>query len=688
MQLIDLVVPVYNSLHHVRSCLRSIIAHAQGDVHLYVIDDGSQPNVHNAVLKILQRGAPGWSTLIKNERNIGYLRSVNSAGFAGTGEHVVFINSDTVVPPGFVKKVEEGLSKSGVGVLSAVSNWANWSRVCWALPPGHNIFSLNRVLAPFDSKLVDIQNASGFFFATPRRLFEELGGFDEAYGAGYWEEADYCMKALDRGYRVTVDPSLFVYHDGWGSFQEGGRNENMAQNKAIFMSRWETQYKELEKDFKANHPIPYMSHEVLAKKKSHPSLFNVDPKKIAPRSDAARMPIKERQAQSNIDALKAGAKFTPATSFDPRRIEGRRPKVTYILPAVGLYGGIISVLQVVNQLLLNGFDANVVTWGKVDEEVYKLFPCFFSALKFDSQAELVANLPDSDLIVATSWDSVFPAVAAAQNRPYTRLVYFVQDFEPDFFPPEREDLRLQADRTYHLIDQKIVKTRWLKKKVAGYGGSVHRIPLGLNLDYFYNRGFDRPRQVISLGRPSSQRRNFPMVLEVFQELKRRDPSIELALYGYGYNPKDLPVEVKDYGRLSEFQAVAQAMNDSAVLLDCSTFQGFGRPGLEAMASGTVPVLTHEGGITQYAKHEYNCFLIDPENRQDIVEKVLLALDDMTKRAKILTNGRRTAEMYSLDVEGQRTAKLFNLLMFGGVVPGLEPEAFDRLELSIGSAGCL
>lgn len=680
--MIDIVVPVYNSLHHVRSCLKSIIAHATGDVHLYVVDDGSQPMVTDAVREILRGGASGWSTFIENERNMGYLRSVNRAGNAGHGEHIVFINSDTVVPPEFIKKIEEGLSDPTVGVLSAVSNWANWSRICWAMPPGHNIFSLNRVLDSFSSNLVDIKNASGFFFATPRRLFDQVGGFDSVYGAGYWEEADYCMKALDRGFRVTVDPSLFVYHHGWGSFQEDGRNENMQRNKATFMSRWESLYKNLEKEFRENHPIPYMSHDVLAKKQSHPNLLQVDPKRPGPHSDAVRMPITESLAQEKIDALKAGAEYLPNKSFDPERVRGRRPKVTYILPAVGLYGGIISVLQIVNQLLLNGFDANVATYGKVDEEVYKLFPCFFSGLKFESQAELVANLPDCDLIVATSWDSVYPAVATAQNRPHTRLVYFVQDFEPDFFPREREDMRRQADRTYYLVDQRIVKTRWLKKKVAGYGGSVHRIPLGLNLDYFYNQGTDRSRQVIALGRPSSQRRNFPMVLEVFQELKRRDPSISLALYGYGYNPKGLPVEVKDYGRLSEFQAIAKAMNESAVLLDCSTFQGFGRPGLEAMGCGTFPVLTREGGITQYAKHEYNCYLVDPDSRDDIVEKVLLALEDTPRRNEILANGRRTAEQFSLEVEGLRTAKLFNLLLFGGAVPGLEPETLDRLNLSL------
>lgn len=680
--MIDIVVPVYNSLHHVRSCLKSIINHAEGDFHLYVVDDGSKPVVYDTVKSILSKGAAGKSTLLRNETNLGYLKTANRGARAGNGEHILFINSDTVVPPQFLKKVERSLSKGNIGVLSAVSNWANWSRICWSLPPGHNIYSLNRVLTDYDNVLVDINNASGFFFATPRKLFDQIGGFDEAYGPGYWEEADYCMEALERGYKVTVDPSLFIYHHGWGSFSEEGRNENMARNKRVFMDRWEEKYKKLENDFREDHPIPYMDHSILSKQQSHPSIFDISTHLPNNAGGQQGRTINTVEAQILIDSFKTGREFSADTIFDPARIHGRRPKVTYIVPAVGLYGGIISVLQVVNQLILNGFDASVATYGKVDDEVYKLFPCFFSALRFDSQAELVVNLPESDLIVATSWDSVYPAVAVCSIRPQTRLVYFVQDYEPDFYSTEQSSMRLQAERTYYMIDQKIVKTRWLKKKMEIYGGSVHRIPLGLNLDYFYDQGLSRGRQVVAMGRPSSQRRNFPMVLDVFSELKRRDPSVNLALYGYGYRAEDLPFEVKDYGRIGEFQQLAWAMNESAVLLDCSTFQGFGRPGLEAMANGTVPVLTREGGITQYAKHGYNCFLIDPNDRDDIVEKVMIALSGSPDLALIRNNGRRTAEEYSLEAEGWRTAKLFGLLLYGGGVASLEPETLDRLQLKI------
>jgi glycosyltransferase involved in cell wall biosynthesis len=208
------------------------------------------------------------------------------------------------------------------------------------------------------------------------------------------------------------------------------------------------------------------------------------------------------------------------------------------------------------------------------------------------------------------------------------------------------------------VDNQIVKTRWLARLLKPFGKRVRIIPLGLNLDFFHDAGRPRPRQIISLARPSSSRRNFPMLCEVYAELHRLRPELTLAVYGDGYDPAALPFPVRSYGKLSDMAEVAGALNDSMILLDCSTFQGFGRPGLEAMACGTAAVLTHEGGITQYAKHRHNCLLIDPFNRDEIVKKTLSLLDDEDERARLIANGKATAAEYSVPAEGARTEAFF------------------------------
>lgn len=669
----DLVVPVFNSLHHARNCIRSILNHASLPYRLHIVDDGSTAHVSQELTQLAETRV-GNAHVIRNDGNRGYLYSANRGGFAGSSPYIVFINSDTFVPPGFLERLKEAFeSDPRIAVVTAVSNWANWTRVCWSIPPGHNIYSLNTLLPQATRRAIsDINNASGFFFAVRREVFEALEGFDPAYGFGYWEEADFCMKVLQGGQRVVVDEGLFVYHHGWGTFKQVGRNENMERNKAVFMSRWQTRYAELERQWREGNPISYMQRDVLEDRKKYPDIFAWHD---APPANHASVNADIRSLKHDPEIL---GPHKPEGTFAARQ----RPRVIYVLPAVKIYGGIISVLQVVNQLIINGMDANVCTWGDVDDDALKLFPMFFTPRKFSSVAEMVENFPQADIVVATSWDSVYPVRILQKRRRELRACYYVQDYEPDFYAGTHPDLEFAAERTYHMIADKIVKTRWLQRKMTRFPGFAHRIPLGLNLDYFYDQDRRKGPQILALGRPQSKRRNFEMLSAVYQEVHRRHPQVSLALYGFGYDVRKLPFPCKDYGLLTSLDAVANALNESTILLDCSTFQGFGRPGLEAMACGTFPILTREGGITQYAKHEYNCLLIDPHDRSSILDAIDRVVIEPGGFRAHLENARHTAEDYSLVSEGRRTAELLWRILKDTSVCSLEPEDFAAIsELS-------
>lgn len=677
----DIVVPVHNSLHHVRSCLLSVRAFSTRPYHLHIVDDASQPHAAEALDELMRHDLSGSATLHRNAENEGYLRAVNRGAQAGSNPYIICLNSDTVVTPGHLERLEAAFaSDPAIGVVNAVSNWANWTRICWDLPEGHNVMTLAAAVARLASDVPpDIYLASGFYFAIRRSLFEQLNGFDEVYGLGYYEESDFCMRAIEAGHRVVVDDGLYIYHHGWGSFGADGRNAAMEKNKQVFEERWGASAKEYESRWRAKNPIPYMDSRVFTKQINEPAALRPVTARAVADSHASRFPLSTADANLALNRLRepnARDLALPASSLDAPS-PGMPPVVVYILPAVKLYGGIISVLQVVNQLILNGLNAQVVTCGEVDEEVYRLFPVFFRARQFTDAAGMLSDFPDADLVVATGWDTAYAARALQMSRPFIRTVYFVQDYEPDFYTGTHPDLEEQARRTYSLIPDQIVKTRWLARKLKRFGQRVHRIPLGLHLDYFHDAGVRRePAQVLALGRPSSVRRNWPMVCQVFALLHRARPDLRLAIYGEGYDADRLGFPVRDYGKLTRMEEVASALNDSTILLDCSTFQGFGRPGLEAMACGTAAVLTHEGGITQYAKHEYNCLLCDPQDAEHILETILRLIHDAGLRERLIAQGKRTAKEYAVDIEGRRTAALFRAILADAVPQQSEPGDWD------------
>lgn len=357
---IDIVVPVYNSLHHARQCIESVLRHVTGPFTLTIVNDCSDSHTRGE----LDRMVAGFAEhvranirLIHHETNAGYLSSVNEAISATRSQICLLLNSDAMLSPGACERLRAGFaSDDRIGVITAVSTWANWTKI--PFPAGANYLDLQDYVPNADAgSIADIGNASGFFFAVRRSLFSELGLFDKAYNPGYWEEADFCMLAMKAGYRVTVDLQLYIYHHGWGSFQQSGRDEHMARNRHVFMARWQGPYAELERRWRNGNPV---------------------------------MPL-----VANL----AGAS---------RHRKSGQPRVLFISAKADASDDSVALMQLVNGLISCGISANIFYAGAIDERLFDMTPMYFRPLVGRPQVE---DLTSYDIYVATS-----QATAVAANK--------------------------------------------------------------------------------------------------------------------------------------------------------------------------------------------------------------------------------------------------------------------------------
>jgi GT2 family glycosyltransferase len=51
----------------------------------------------------------------------------------------------------------------------------------------------------------------GYGMMTRRQVFMDAGGFDASFDIAYWD-VDYCLKLIDRGYRITYTPYARLNH--------------------------------------------------------------------------------------------------------------------------------------------------------------------------------------------------------------------------------------------------------------------------------------------------------------------------------------------------------------------------------------------------------------------------------------------------------------------------------------------
>jgi GT2 family glycosyltransferase/glycosyltransferase involved in cell wall biosynthesis len=215
---------VYNAHDDVVRCVASVRARTGGDYRLVLIDDGSTDTRIGDFFKQLESEVSERLVLLRNNRNLGFVGTANRGMQFGKGD-VVLLNSDTIVTSGWLGRLQRcAASDSSIATVTPFSNNAE---IC-SFP----VFCRNNPI-PEDPELVaaalgaaamprypDIPTAVGFCMLIRRTVIERLGGFDEAFGRGYGEENDFCMRAARAGFRNVLCDDAYVVHAGGKSFTD------------------------------------------------------------------------------------------------------------------------------------------------------------------------------------------------------------------------------------------------------------------------------------------------------------------------------------------------------------------------------------------------------------------------------------------------------------------------------------
>jgi GT2 family glycosyltransferase len=242
--LIDVIVPAYRGLAQTRRCLESVLAAPVRTPHeVVVIDDASPEPEITAWLAGLAREER--ITLIAHARNAGFVASVNEGMRLHPDRDVLLLNSDTEVAGGWLDRIAACAAREPrAGTVTPFSNNAticSYPRFAQSnpLPEGATTARLDAAFARANAgRAVEIPTAVGFCMFISRRCLDELGPFDEAaFGRGYGEEVDFCMRASRAGWRHLLAADTFVFHEGEVSFG-GGAQEIRDRAQAIVDSRY------------------------------------------------------------------------------------------------------------------------------------------------------------------------------------------------------------------------------------------------------------------------------------------------------------------------------------------------------------------------------------------------------------------------------------------------------------------
>ncbi len=237
---IDVIVPVYNQRTFVESCLASVLgASNKAPFELVVVDDASTDDELKAALKAL--AGAGRITLLTNETNLGFTRSVNRGMQLHPGRDVVLLNSDTLVFGDWLDRLRRAArAHPRIGTANPLSNGSHIGCYPFQDPDGALVFEVDDVeldamaAEANRGRLAEAHYIVGFCMYIRRTVLDAVGLFDAVhFPIGYGEEADFCLRASRVGWRHVVAGDVFVRHWEGQSFQ-GRKAQLMNQMTAVF----------------------------------------------------------------------------------------------------------------------------------------------------------------------------------------------------------------------------------------------------------------------------------------------------------------------------------------------------------------------------------------------------------------------------------------------------------------------
>lgn len=240
---VSIVIPVFNQVQFTLACIEALMCHAtRFSFEVLVGDDGSSDATALALGVPMARVRH-----VRHASNLGFVRNCNETAQHAIGRHVVFLNNDTLVLPGWLDELigtleaDDRIGLAGSKLIYADGQLQECGAIVWRDGSAWNYGRLADPRRPEFCYMRDVDYVSGASIALPMALWRALGGFDELFVPAYAEDADLAFRIRARGLRTVVQPlSQVIHFEGVSSGTDlgSGAKAYQVQNLEKLRDRW------------------------------------------------------------------------------------------------------------------------------------------------------------------------------------------------------------------------------------------------------------------------------------------------------------------------------------------------------------------------------------------------------------------------------------------------------------------
>lgn len=624
---VSVVVCIHNAFNDVVECLNSLWNKRTFPYKIILIDDGSDEETQRYVEEFAHLFD---CSLYRNSSAIGYTKSANIGLRMSNSDYTILLNSDTIVTDSWVEKMLECFERNPkTGIVSPLSNAATYQSVPeskdlmtgdWkinTLDKDMTVDMMGMIVEKTSKNRYPIVNVlNGFCFMISRDVINEIGYLDEeSFPMGYGEEVDYCLRAVKKGFTLRVADNVYIFHEKSKSFTHQTRKQLGTASKPVLRKKHGEVYSELGKAMdkckELNDIRIEIKEAILTYKKGYSALIG--------------------------------------------------KKIAFVLTAKGGSGGANSICQEVLGMRNLGMDVSIINSANYKEQFDANYPEIRDYVEYFNQKsndDFLSKAQKFDILICTIFTTVQKVEKVKRLYPNIKIAYYVQDYEPFFFS-DSDDYYKEAKESYTRIEEMCLfaKTKWITDTVNKY----HNVEVKLvesSIDTkLYNPFVIKEKRlqdiitICAMIRPQTIRRNPKGTMDVLEKIKNNyKDKVRIELFGctnkeinsIGQNS----FEYTNRGILKRWE-VARLLAESDIFLDMSTYQAFGRTGLEGMCLGCIPVLPRQGGVDRFAVDNINSLIVDTSNVDGVYGRICELIDNLDKIHEMQIQCLETAKKYNV-----------------------------------------
>lgn len=257
--LLDIVVVTGGRFDMLKTCLDTVSRFAEKvPLNLWLIDNASdaEERLANDEMFIQEynwaNSAQRWYKRLTQSQ--GYPSSNNEGARMGSAPLIMFLNDDVELLSGTIEQVISDFNDPKVGIVgiklmfpenstSPIRPAGKVQHVGLALnvrgEPIHPLVGWSKE-NPKTCITRDVWAVTGACLTVRRELFNKIGGFDDIYGEGTYEDLELCLRTRQLGFRIICDTKALGYHYVSATAEKKRKQFPMQSNILVFRSRWQT----------------------------------------------------------------------------------------------------------------------------------------------------------------------------------------------------------------------------------------------------------------------------------------------------------------------------------------------------------------------------------------------------------------------------------------------------------------